>query len=227
MWAKIAQMAPIILASGAAIGLVVIKVDDPKTQRMLRAIAVALAIGTVFSVIQQLPTVIAALEDTKNFGLRLFGMDAASVRQRIEEQRVIEAAKAKAEQERRDEANRAEMDRLRAEAAKKKAIDDGAAAEQKAIADRAEAKRRADQAEQQARIAAAKAADDARQDRERREAEARRQRELQALEQERRRSAEVEAAEQRKYNAIKRCQDASRSSGNQAAFAMCPYTANY
>jgi hypothetical protein len=48
--AKTIQLAPVILATVAAVGLVVIKVDDPKTKRLVCVFAVLLGTGTAFSI---------------------------------------------------------------------------------------------------------------------------------------------------------------------------------
>jgi hypothetical protein len=63
MWAKAVQLVPVILSTGATIGLFVIKIDDPKTKRLIRMIALILGIGSAFSMFQQWPTVSAAIND--------------------------------------------------------------------------------------------------------------------------------------------------------------------
>ena len=111
-WAKAAQLAPVILATGAAVGLFVIKVDDPRTKRIIRTIAVLLAIGTAFSIVTQVPTVLAAIEEGYKAGMRVLGLDEESRLARIRKEAEIEAARAKADAETQAAKAKAETERL-------------------------------------------------------------------------------------------------------------------
>jgi hypothetical protein len=111
-WAKAAHLAPVILATGAAIGLFVIKVDDPRTKRIIRIIAILLGIGTTFSIVTQVPVVLAAIEEGYKAGIRVLGLDEESQLARIRKAAEIEAARAKAESETQAAKAKAEAERL-------------------------------------------------------------------------------------------------------------------
>lgn len=96
---KALQLAPVILATGAAVGLLVIKIDDPNTKKIIRVIAILLGIGTAFSVVTQLPVVLAAMEDAATATARILGIDDESRLARIKKEAEIEAARAKADAE--------------------------------------------------------------------------------------------------------------------------------
>ena len=72
--AKAVQLAPVILTTGATLALLVIKVDDPKTKKVIQVIAILLAVGTAFSIVIQIPTVLAAVEDGVKSATRLLGL---------------------------------------------------------------------------------------------------------------------------------------------------------
>jgi len=111
-WAKAAQLAPVILATGAAVGLFVIKVDDPRTKRIIRIIAVLLGIGTAFSIVTQVPTVLAAIEGGYKAGMRVLGLDEESRLARIRKEAEIEAARARVDAETQATRAKAETERL-------------------------------------------------------------------------------------------------------------------
>ena len=150
--AKVVQLAPVILATGATLGLLVVKVDDPKTKKIIRVIAVLLGIGTAFSIVTQVPVVLAAIEEGVKAATKMVGMDDKSRLARIRKQAEIDAAKAQAESEARASAAKAEADRLAYERKKeqeriayerrvadeKRALD-ASIAKSKADADRAKA----------------------------------------------------------------------------------------
>ena len=110
--AKAMQLAPVILATGATIGLFVVKVDDPKTKKIIRVIAVLLGIGTAFSIITQVPVVLAAIEEGVKAATKIVGMDNESRLARIKKQAEIDAARAQAESDARATAAKAEVDRI-------------------------------------------------------------------------------------------------------------------
>ena len=127
--AKAIQLAPVILATGATVGLFAIKIDDPKTKRIIRVIAVLLGIGTAFSIATQVPTVIAAIDEGVKAGQKLLGMDEASQLERIKAQ----AAREKAEADTRAEKAKAEaaLQALRLEAERKRIEDERRVAEER------------------------------------------------------------------------------------------------
>jgi hypothetical protein len=99
MWAKIMQFAPVILATGTTAALFAITIDDPKTKRIIRGIALMLGIGTAFSLIQQLPAVSAALGEGVALLQKGFGLDAESRQRKIQDEAKIEAMRVKAAQD--------------------------------------------------------------------------------------------------------------------------------
>jgi hypothetical protein len=110
-WIKTIQFAPVIFAT-SAVGLLVIKIEDPGIKRILRAIAILLGVGTAFSLIVQAPAVLAAVESGYTTSLRILGFDEESHLARIRRDAAIEAARVKAETETYEARAKADRERL-------------------------------------------------------------------------------------------------------------------
>ena len=138
MWAKAIQWAPVIFTTAAAGGLFVIHVDDPKTQKLIRAMALFMALGSVFAIVKELPSVTAAISDV-----------AANWRKEQEQaaaqNAMIAKAKADAEMQRIEQEKQLAIVRRDAEIALIKAKADAEAAVAKRQADAIAAQQRAEQ----------------------------------------------------------------------------------
>lgn len=158
MWTFLAKFAPVIIATGTTVGLFAIAIDDPKTKRIVRVIALLLGLGTVFSLVQQLPAVSSAMDDVAR-NWRESQRKAAEQNAAIEAAKTAAAAEALANQRRIDDARReveiaaikakadADLARAKADAARAKAAADAAeelVRSQKRAAD-AEAQRKQDE----------------------------------------------------------------------------------
>ena len=86
MWPKFIQMAPIVITGGSAIALFTIHTDDPKFKKILNAIGLFLAIGTVFGLVVQLPKVMEAINNSLKRAQR-FPRKSASFRPRWQKPR--------------------------------------------------------------------------------------------------------------------------------------------
>lgn len=144
--AKAVQLAPVILATGATIGLLVIKIEDEKTKKIIRVIALILGIGTAFSVATQIPVVLAAMEDVVKVTARILGIDDESRLARVKKDAEIAAARARAEAEAQAAKTAAEqaIQAARVKAETDRLADERRVAEEKRARDAALEKAKAD-----------------------------------------------------------------------------------